>query len=136
MDTVNNDLERMEAAKSGYPDVVTFLEDRYREHLAEVIANRQAAGQPAANLDVALKRTSLAAFVRFARQYLNEHRVVENFFVDQNHGVRLDNGLAFVVSPMVDLGGTMQDSGAVGITQGRSQLGNEGVTPTDSRRII
>lgn len=75
-------------------------------------------------------------FVAWALDYLNTNRPVENFPVDHNHGVRLTNNVRVLVCPGEDLRGTTTDAGAVGITTGESQKGQEGVSDAGGHRVI
>jgi len=83
------------------------------------------------------KSAEVSEFLRWAHAYLSEHRPVENFAADSNHGIRLSNNVRVLVCPkMEDLRGTTQDAGAVSINTGQSQAGQEGVSNTDSQRVI
>lgn len=80
--------------------------------------------------------TTVEEFLADAKKFLQENRPVENFPADQNHGVRLSNNDRVLVCPPVPSPGTTAPSGAVEITHGASQRGQEGVTATDSKRVI
>ena len=75
-------------------------------------------------------------FVEKAKAFLEQNRPVENFPADQNHGVRLSNNDRVLICPPVPAPGTTVDAGAVEITHGASQKGQEGVDSTDSQRIV
>ena len=100
------------------------------------IETRRAAGKATVDIGEALPKIPATVFAKWAAEYLRTNRVVQNFFVDENHGMLLSNNRSVVVSPGIDIRGTMQDAGAVGVTQGRSSPGNEGVTPERSSMRI
>ena len=77
-------------------------------------------------------------FSLWCENYLNEHRTVENWPADSNIGVRLSNNERAVIHPNAPAsGGTMQDSGAVSVTEGQTQPGQEGVVQVnDQQRVI
>lgn len=77
-------------------------------------------------------------FVEFARKYLDEHRTIETWPADSNLGIRLSNNVRLILHPGtgVESTGAMQDSGAVQITEGQSQPGQEGVIGDGSVRVI
>ena len=76
-------------------------------------------------------------FMQFAKRYLDQHRTVETFPVDANCGIRLSNNKRCVLHPPTNAGdGSMQESGAVGVTEGKSQVGQEGVTEAGDTKVI
>lgn len=114
---------------SGAPHVSQFLWDRYKDHLAERIEERIAKGLATITLEEAIKKAPAVAFIKFCAGYLAEHRVVQSFFVDMNHGIQLDNNERFVICPGTEIRGTMQPSHSVDITESRSQM--DGVRRND-----
>lgn len=102
----------------GVPHLIEFLSAEYERDKTEV-------GQD-------------GSFRDWAVRYLAEHRTVENFPADNNIGIKLSNNKLMLVHPPTDAGsGDMQDSGAVPVTEGRTQKGQEGVVPvTDAKRVI
>lgn len=79
----------------------------------------------------------LASFLGFAEKYLDQHRTVETFPIDANCGIRLSNNKRCVIHPPTNAGdGSMQESGAVGVTEGKSQVGQEGVTEAGDTKVI
>lgn len=80
--------------------------------------------------------TTVEQFLADAKKFLEQNRPVENFPADSNHGVRLSNNDRVLVCPPVPAPGTTAPSGAVEITHGASQSGQEGVSSTDSKRVI
>jgi hypothetical protein len=73
--------------------------------------------QPQA-LDLARELASapVGAFLSWASDFLQRNRVVENFFVDFNHGVRLSNNDTLVICPGTHVPGTMQECHAIAVT--------------------
>lgn len=70
---------------------------------------------------------SFDGFIAFATDYLNQHRVVELFYADTgNIGLCLSNNVR-VTTTTNGPAGTMQPSGAIGISSGVSQPGQNGV---------
>lgn len=70
---------------------------------------------------------SLDGFVNFATDYLDQNRVVELFYADSgNIGLCLSNNVR-VTTTKNGPAGTMQPSGAIGISSGVSQPGQNGV---------
>lgn len=120
--------------QGGLPHLVQHLWDQYCLHLAAEIQKRKEAGQPALDLDAAKRRAPAAGFCKWATAYLLENRVAEGFFIDANHGVRLTNNVAVALCPGLqdDIRGTMQDSKAVQVTEGRSQAHQQGVVAPDA----
>lgn len=130
---MSNSIFSVEAPTEGkQPHMIQFLWQEYLKELEAGIEKRQQAGQLVLTLAEAARKAPATAFCAFCARYLQEHRVVENFFVDMNHGVRLSNNKSFVVCPSTDIQGTMQsEDRGVNITQGRSQAGNESIVPFD-----
>lgn len=114
-------------SQGGVPHLLEYLWARYREFLKDELDGRAEAGKPAGTLEEALRRAPATSFVRWASDFLRDNRVVEAFFIDDNHGLRLTDNALVAVCPGVDLRGTMQESRTVAITSGRSQPGLEGV---------
>jgi hypothetical protein len=124
---MNSGFDEIAHTQAGMPHLVQLLWDRYLEHLAKEIETRKEKGLGAVPLPEAIRRAPATHFVEFAANYLKRNRVVENFFVDENHGLRLSDNTTCVVCPGTNVQGTMQDAGEVGVTRGESQPGNEGV---------
>lgn len=127
--------------QAGLPHLIGYLREKYIAHLDARIArlkDNQRSGSKSFQLTegaTAILAAPATDFIEFAIGFLSEHRVVENFFVDANHGIVLANNDRMVIAPLTDVAGTMQESGAVSVTHGRSQPGNEGVVNTDYRPI-
>lgn len=113
----------------GLPHLLELLHGEYRRFLEYEIARRRQLGQQTISLEEAMTTAPFSSFYNFCVKYLTQHRPVENFFVDMNHGLKLSNNARVVVCPGTTVQGTMQDSGAVGVTQGLSQPGMGGVLP-------
>ncbi len=122
--------------QGGQPHLLQLLLNKYREHLAGKIEERKKAKLPTpVDADTATRATSALTFLKWASDYLKENRPAGNFFVDENLGLKLSNNLTCVISPGINIQGTMQDSGAISVTHGQSQQGNEGVVPSADFKI-
>lgn len=107
----------------GLPTLVQVIEQALNKDIQERLERLKADGRKVITLEQARRRVTLAMFGKFAADYLAENRVVEVFAVDANVGLVLSNHVRCVVCPGTDVAGTMQESGAVGVTSGRSQAG-------------
>jgi hypothetical protein len=117
------------------PHLLQLLHQEYMQHLLDRTQPGYS-GEEYKPVAEGSSRASLPDFMDFATGYLATNRVVENFFLDMNHGIRLSNQKSCSICPGTDVAGTMQDSGAVAVTQGLSQKGMEGVVPvTNALRI-
>ena len=114
--------------QGGLNHLMQHLWDAYKIHLQDQIETRQKEGKPTVDLTTAVKKAPASNFAEWATEYLKEFRVTESFFIDGNLGVRLANNVCVAVSPGVEIRGTMQEAAAIQVTEGRSQLGNNGVT--------
>lgn len=113
---------------AGQPHLMEYLWGQYRFSLAAKLSARAEAGQPVTTLDEAVARAPASHFFAFCVAHLLANRPVNSFFADTNLGVVLASNTRVVVSPGFDLRGSMQDAKAVGVTDGLSQPGNDGVT--------
>lgn len=120
-------FDDIQHTQQGMPHLLQFLWDEYVNFLKRETAKREKKKQKSVPLPIALKNTPATAFLAWAAKYLKKHRVGQQFYVDENLGIQLTNLRSCVICPGVTIRGTMQDSGAVEVTQGRSQPGNEGV---------
>ena len=121
--------------QGGLNHLMQHLWDQYKLHLQEQIEARQKAGKPTVDVETAAKKAPATNFATWATEYLKEFRVTESFFIDGNLGIRLANNVCVAVSPGVEIRGTMQESGAIQVTEGRSQPGNNGVDNAGGLRI-
>ncbi len=122
--------------QGGLNHLMQHLWDAYCLHLQEEIGKRNAEGKLTVTLDHAKRKAPATDFAKWASDYLKEMRVTESFFIDGNLGVRLTNNVCVAVCPGVEIRGTMQDSHAIPVMEGRSQPGNNGVVNDgDSLRI-
>ncbi len=128
-------FDEISHTQGGMNHLMQYLWDAYVRHLETELEARVAADKPAATLQQAKKNAPASHFAKWAADHLRENRVVENFFIDANHGVRLSNNACLAICPGTVIQGTMQDSGAVSVTQGRSQRDMDGVVGTTSLRI-
>jgi hypothetical protein len=107
--------------QAGLPHLLSYLQQQYRQYVRRV--NQEQNLQINPELAISSARTLLD----FCEQFLTIHRPVQVFPVDMNYGVVLDNNDRVAICPGVaDIRGTMQDSGAVSISSGRSQPGQAG----------
>lgn len=122
--------------QAGQPHLLQLLLNKYREHLDEKLKAMQAAGKKTpVDVDQATRATPIMVFLKWASDWLRENRPVRQFFVDENMGIQLSNNLSCVISPGINIQGTMQDAGAVSVTHGQSQQGNEGIVPSADFKI-
>jgi len=121
--------------QGGVTHLIQLLWDEYLNHLREAIEKRAKAGKASVTLVEAIRRAPATDFAKFAADYLAVHRPVQSFFIDENLGILLRNQKSVAVSPGVEIRGTMQDAGAVQVTEGLSQEGLNGVTPSDNLSI-
>ena len=128
-------FDELAHTQGGMAHLLQHLWDAYVSYLREQLEERQKQGQAVVSLAEAKKKAPATHFAKWASDYLKENRVVENFFIDANHGVRLSNSVCVAICPGTAIQGTMQDAGAIGITEGRSQRDMNGVIDTPSLRI-
>lgn len=117
--------------QGGAPHLLQHLLDEYVKHLNEKTEERTKAGKASLPIAEALAKTPMMSFLRWAKEYLATNRPVQNFFVDENLGIRLSNNANVVLSPGVNLQGTMQDAGAVAVTHGQGQQNQDVIKTTD-----
>lgn len=121
--------------QGGAKHLLQHLLDEYVKVLNAQIEERKAAGKPTCTIDEAVAKMPMMKFLQFGKDYLTENRPVQNFFVDENVGLRLSNNANIVVSPGINVQGTMQNSGAISVTHGVSQREQEGVLPSTNFTI-
>lgn len=119
----------------GLPTLMEVVQQAFEDHLKSRLEALAAEGHKTVTFEQAKRKATLAMFLTFAGRYLAEHRVVETFAVDANVGLVLSNQVRCVACPGLDIAGTMQDSDAVGVTQGVSQPHLQGVVPTKSMGV-
>jgi hypothetical protein len=122
-----NLFDEVAHTQGGMPHILQYLWDAYVRYLQAEISKRRESNKPTVTVEQAVTRAPAIKFVEWAANYLQEHRVVENFYVDANHGIRLSNNDTLVISPGTNIQGTMQDSGAINVTEGKSQQNMEGI---------
>lgn len=135
--SVNNEplFNSIAHTQGGSPHLLQYLLDEYVKHLNGRIEERTKRKEKSVDLSTAVKNTSMMAFLKWAKEYLTKVRPVTNFFVDENLGIRLNNNANVVLCPGINIQGTMQDAGAVNVTHGVSQSGQEGVIQTSDFKI-
>lgn len=133
--SAGNHFDDVIHTQGGTPHLVQYLWDRYVSHLETQIKERAARGEPVVSLAEAKKKAPATHFATWAADYLRQNRVVEHFFIDENHGIRLSNNACVAVSPGTIIRGTMQSSHAVEITSGLSQTDMNGVIESPSLQI-
>jgi hypothetical protein len=125
----NDPLGMLSRGNSQLPDLLTHLHDQYKLHLAKHMKAIQKKGGQLVHKTVeeAAFAAPVGSFLSFAQEYLNKNRPTQVFPVDSNTGIVLSNHVRVCVSPgIVVVPGSMEDSGAVGITHGMSQPGMGG----------
>lgn len=105
----------------GSTHLMQYLVDKYKEYLAGVIEERKLT----ISIDDAMKRATAIGFAQWCTEHLNTTRVVETFYAAGNIGISLTDGEKLVLCPPTteEVRGTMQESHAVGITEGLQQPG-------------
>lgn len=120
--------------QGGLPHLVEFLVAEYRQLLRQANETRQAQGQALLDPEAVLK--SAKPLLDFFKAYLKTNRPVQVFALDANYGVILSNNARVAIAPGTPLiQGTMQDSGAVQVSQGMTQPGQDGVVPVNNYRV-
>ncbi len=114
--------------QGGLPHLVDFLVAEYRRTIQEANERRAAARKDLLDPEAALR--SARPLLDFFKAYLRMHRPIQAFPIDTNYGIVLSNNAHLAISPgMPHFQGTMQDSGAVHVSRGATQPGQEGVVP-------
>jgi hypothetical protein len=121
--------------QGGMPHLMQYLWDEYCKYLEDMIEERRKEGKKILPLKDAKMKAPATHFAQWATDHLKEFRVVENFYIDANHGIRLSNNVCIAICPGTVIQGTMQDSGAIQVTEGKSQRDMEGVLNTITLRI-
>lgn len=124
-------FEDTKHTQGGVQHLAQFLWDEFTAYLHRESKRRKKKKLPTIDVEAALRKMPATAFLSWVAKYLKKHRVGQSFVVDENMGVQLTNLKTFVISPGVPIRGTMQDSGAIGVTHGRSQPGNDGMAKGD-----
>jgi len=107
------------------PTLLDHLHEKYKEQ-------RAYKDDPILKIEDPVER-----FLAFCTQYLDTHRTVQTWPTDANIGIVLANNTRLLIHPPSNAGmGGMQNSGAVDVTEGQTQPGQEGVIPGDGRKII
>lgn len=134
---VNNEglFDSIAHTQGGVTHLTQLLWDAYVERLRGRIEDRKTQGKPAVTLEEAIRRAPATDFAKFCADYLAVHRPVQSFFIDENLGILLRNQMSVALSPGVEVRGTMQDSGAVQVTEGMSQEGLNGVVNASNLSI-
>lgn len=116
--------------QGGHVHLIQHLWDQYCLYLGEQIKEREEKKLSTVDLPTAKKKATATHFAKWAADFLKANRPVESFFVEENCGLRLTNNVLVAIAPGMDedIRGTMQSSGAIQVTEGRSQTGNNGVT--------
>lgn len=128
-------FDDIQHTQGGLTHLMQYLWDAYCSYLQEEIDKRKEEHKPVVSLQEAKKKAPASHFANWCTEYLKENRPVENFFIDGNVGVRLTNNMCIAISPGTHIQGTMQESGAVPVTEGKSQRDMNGVIDTTSLRI-
>lgn len=130
-------FDSMARTQGGLPHLIQFLWDAYvKERLEVAIEEKRATGKPTVDLETAKKKAPAVDFAAWATQYLTENRIMESFYIDGNVGLRLTTMQCVAVCPGINeevAPGSMQESNAIGITQGRSRPDNNGVINESDR---
>ena len=116
--------------QAGMPHLMAMLLEEYRDYVATANLTRQQQGQQ--EVDPSESIRAAQPLLDFFENYLKVHRPVQTFPIDMNVGVMFSNNQRCCISPGVyGIQGSMQDSGAVAISDGRSQSGQDGSVPVN-----
>jgi len=114
--------------QGGYPHLIQHMTNKYRAQGELVNAERAKQGMEPIDCELAIQAAK--PLLDFFEQYLRICRPVGMFPIDMNYGITLSDNSRVAVCPGTgDIQGTMQDSGAVQVYDGKTQLGQEGVIP-------
>jgi len=106
------------------PHLIELLVQQYRAYIGRENEKRAAMTPAREPLDPEPTIQQAGPLLNFFRAYLTEHRPAEVFALDANYGLMLTNSMRCAISPGTPtIKGSMQDSGAVSISHGRSQPG-------------
>lgn len=107
---------------NGQTHFTQYAIDEYRKYLEGVIAERKLS----VTIEEAMKRATLTSFATWLVGHLDKVRVVETSYSTGNVGLRLTDGAAITLCPpaVEEVRGTMQESHAVGITDGSIKSGD------------
>jgi hypothetical protein len=119
-------FERHKVAQGGVPHLMEVLWGAYRDSIRDHFVETGVALDDVA-IDAKMGRAPATHFLKFCCDYLAQHRVVEHSMVDANTCFRLANNVLAILAPAVDEGGTMQDAGAIVVTDGKSAPGLQGI---------
>lgn len=116
--------------QSEMPSLVQLL---VQEFQAQCLRQNSEVSDPAQLRDPQIAIQAAKPLLDFFDSYLDLYRPVQTFPVDFNYGLVLSNNLRCTVSPSVETEapGSMQDSGAIHVTMGKSNPGQNGVISTD-----
>jgi len=115
----SSDLFNSQAyTQAGVPHLMQYLWDKYCEHLQEEINRRIESRRATVDLATAKSRAPATNFATWASNYLENNRVVDSFFIDENLGIRLTNGVRLAVCPGIEVRGTMQPVTEIRVTEG------------------
>jgi hypothetical protein len=122
--------------QAGMPHITAHLLAEYREWVNQANLTRQGQGQTPVDPEEQIRAAQ--PLLDFFENYLKVNRPVQNFPVDMNVGMMLSNNKRICISPGIEgIQGSMQeDSGAIGITDGQSQPGQEGVIEVNDQRRV
>jgi hypothetical protein len=103
--------------QGGLPHLMQYLWDKYTAYLQAELEKKD----NKVPLDTAKKKAPAIHFAQWATDFLTETRPVETIFIDGNVGVKLTNNDSIAISPGTEIRGTMQESNAIQVTEGKSQ---------------
>lgn len=119
--------------QAGLKHLLQHLWDCYVEFLKEQIEEKKGKGEKVVTIEKAILLAPAKSFFAWASDYLLENRYAENFYVDDNIGLRLTNNDHIVLCPgIAAIQGSMQDANAVEVTKGGDGRSPKGVVDTHS----
>lgn len=119
--------------QAGHKHLLQHLWDLYVAHMKETIEARKQKGERVLSIERAVHVAPAMNFVEWAAAYLLENRYAENFYVDENIGLRLTNDDHVVLCPgIATIQGSMQDANAIEVTTGEDKKSPKGIVDTHS----
>lgn len=112
--------------QSGMPSLIELLLQEFQD---QCLRQNSEEPDPAKLLYPQHAIQAARPLLNFFEAYLNLYRPVQTFPVDFNYGLVLSNNMRCTVSPSIETEapGSMQASGAIQVTTGKSNPGQNGV---------
>ncbi len=113
-------------SQAGMPHLIDYLKTQYRAHIQWMNETRAQQGQALGDPEATIRAAQ--PVLDFFESFLNTHRPIQIFPIDMNYGIVLDNNDRVALCPGAkNIQGSMQDSGAISITENLTHPGQDGV---------